>query len=188
MSYIIELEDIKLEQQYNEPMFKDGWSETSQNLFEKYLLDCKVKMKKHIQSAQYYDTRNIRLSIPTVILSALVAAVSTLTINQDSKQFFSYMNAFLAILSTVMDMLFATLALGKRSEKHRQTNNLYSELAQKIEQQLFLPLEQRDSVENNFKIFHKEFSLILNTEPIIPSHIDDSINIEVARIYQNKKK
>lgn len=184
MSYIVELEDIKLQDQYNEPIFKDGWSESSQNRFEKYLLDCKVKMKKHTKSAQYYDSRNTRLSVPTVVLSALVAGLSTLNIDQDTNQIISYSTAILAILSTVMDMLFANLALGKRSEKHRQSVNSYSELVQKIEQQLFLPFEQRDTVEHNFNMFHKEFTLIHKTEPIVPSHIDDAINLEVAHLCQ----
>ena len=186
-TYKVELEDIKLQQQYNEPVFNDGWSESSQNRFEKYLFDCKVKMKKHVKSAQYYDSRNSYLSIPTVVLSALVAGFSALNVSKDTDQIISYITAILAILSTVMDMLFASLALGKRSEKHRQVVNSYSDLSQKIEQQLFLPFEQRESVEYNFNTFHKEFTLIHASEPLIPSHIDHSINLEVAQLRQNKK-
>ena len=185
-NYIVELEDVKLENQYKEPIFKDGWTETTQNLFERYVLDCKVKIRKHTRSAQYFDQRNRQLSIPTIVLSGLVAGSSAINLSDDSPKILGYTVTLLAIASTVMDMLFANLALGKRSEKHRQAINSYADLARKIEQQLFLPFEERDSVQVNFDAFHKEFKLINGTEPLIPRHIDKLVNIEVESLRSHK--
>jgi len=182
---MIEFQDIKLEDQVSEKDFQNGWTEITQTRFEMYLFECKIKIRKHTRSAQYFDKRNAMLSVPTVILSALVAAFSTVNIDVTASQAVSYIAAVLAILSTVADMLFAALALGKRSENHRQCIHAYSNLYRKIEEQLFLPIDKRDTVEANFTLFTKTFSDISAIEPLIPSHIDIEVMSKIEKFNQD---
>jgi len=184
---IADLEDIRLDDDVQQAIqYRDGWTDKVQQRFEKYLVQCRVKVLKHTQSSLLFDRRHTIVTIPVLGFSSAVTFVSGYNISDGPD--ISLVVFFVSMVATILNALTTFLAYNKRSEKHLTTANSYSNLARLIEKQLFLPVEQRDSVGDSFEIFGKEFESINATEPLIPQSIDKEIDLFVAKKKASKNK
>jgi hypothetical protein len=141
-------------------------------LFNEYIHTCVIKRKLHLYTARYYSKINTFITVIIFIFGSLTTGIASLNvITSESGKSLSI--AILTAVLTIFTQINDRLKYNIKSNEHLNSANLYSNLARKIEIQLFQ--SNNEHINKCFEIFHKEFNNIEITEPLIPQFVEKKI-------------
>lgn len=147
--------NIDISEQIKETNYYKGWTISTSEEFEKMLKNCMKRADEHSKCCKYYSAWNRYITYPSIILTTLVSILTTYNINPENnlQNIISYTVVGLSGVNTLMTSLSSFWDYSNRASKHNSTSLQYNELARQIRTELFLPLEERNSVKYNFDIF-----------------------------------
>lgn len=162
--------DLHLEDQVFETNYDNGWTETTQDKFEEYLVKCNEKAHLHGKAAAYFSKWYRWTTYPVLVMGGVNTVIASLNVRDGSERM-SYVIAVLSGVHATAQAFSSFVEFGKRCEGHLRSANGYSALARNIESQLWLQPSERDTPKFNFEVVSREFQTIASTEPFIPEHI-----------------
>lgn len=127
----------------------------------------------HMKSSKYFQTLNLVVLIPNIILSTLYGAVS-LTNIVCSLEHINYILGFMGLGSAALSTLQGVLNLGERAEQHKLSADSFEKMARDITVETLLA----ESGESTFatpaafiKAYNDRFNHITDASPTIPDAI-----------------
>ncbi len=158
------------------------------NKLNEQYLTCKIRYFKHTKSAEYYKNLYIRTTIPIILFSSVTTILASFNGNFMNEQF-SIIVAIFSGLTTIGQALSAFLEYNTKYDLHMNTANKFITLARYIETEVYSNYytikESSDEdeyvfIKNLLEKIQKDFGLIQDIEPYIPSVIRN-------KIYKNVK-
>lgn len=124
-----------------------NWTTIQEDLCKKYWNDAQGYQWKHRESAKFYQFINFCIGCPTIIIGAIVAALSTLISNDDCDNsamgVIAWVITGFSMLSVVLTTLNQFLKLEELAANHKNSADLFGSYADQIETELSLPKKQR---------------------------------------------
>ena len=159
-----ELVDLKLEDQANEKIYGDDWTETAQDKLEYWKLNAVECAALHEKARKQWTRFRDLVKLPSFGLTALSAF--TMGINQ----FYQDQTLNVVVLGLTSADLFLKAVYyhyspSERAEQHNEASNAYSGLCRSIDYQLYLPPDKRPDVEVAFVQATTEMNAIGSRAP-----------------------
>ena len=115
---------------------------TPETLIDQWRRGLRIGQNAHYEAAKHYHRLHMALSIPTVLISALLSTAVFSTLQNSSDAQVKMLMAVLSVLTVVLTSLQAALRLAERSERHKTAAVQLGEVRRELEQQLVF--EHRD--------------------------------------------
>lgn len=162
--------DLRLSEKEREVDYGNGWTESSLDKFEELLKHCKMKVKNHADSSNYFSAWYRYITYPNIILSTALTMLTT----YNTSSFNSNLAFTVAGISGVNSLVTGFSSFweySKRAANHNSTSLQYSDLARQITTELFLPINERNNIKYDFDVFSLLLQNIESSEPPVPGHI-----------------
>lgn len=138
----------------------------------------------HLASYEKYNKLSNIINIPVIILSSGIGFITGIDLNYDR------MNIILGIGSVfvgIIKSIDSYFQLGKRSESHRMCALQYTQINKKIQIELSLCREQRQTAKDMLSIIKTDIKNLQDISPVIDQEIIREYNLKYGK-YKNVKK
>lgn len=138
----------------------------------------------HLASYEKYNKLSNIINIPVIILSSGIGFITGIDLNYDR------MNIILGIGSVfvgIIKSIDSYFQLGKRSESHRMCALQYTQINKKIQIELSLCREQRQTAKDMLSIIKTDIKNLQDISPVIDQEIIKEYNLKYGK-YKNVKK
>jgi hypothetical protein len=138
----------------------------------------------HLASYEKYNLLSNYINIPVIILSSGIGFITGIDLNYDK------MNIILGIGSVfvgIIKSIDSYFQLGKRAEAHRLCALQYTQINKKIQIELSLCREQRQTAKDMLSIIKTDIKNLQDISPIIDKEIIAQYNLKYGK-YSNVKK
>ena len=138
----------------------------------------------HLASYEKYNKLSNIINIPVIILSSGIGFITGIDLNYDK------MNIILGIGSVfvgIIKSIDSYFQLGKRSESHRMCALQYTQINKKIQIELSLCREQRQTAKDMLSIIKTDIKNLQDISPVIDQEIIKEYNLKYGK-YKNVKK
>jgi len=138
----------------------------------------------HLASYEKYNLRSNYINIPVIILSSGIGFITGIDVNYEN------MNIILGIGSVfvgIIKSIDSYFQLGKRAEAHRLCALQYTQINKKIQIELSLCREQRQTAKDMLSIIKTDIKNLQDISPIIDKEIIEQYNLKYGK-YKNVKK
>jgi hypothetical protein len=138
----------------------------------------------HLASYEKYNLLSNYINIPVIILSSGIGFITGIDLNYDK------MNIILGIGSVfvgVIKSIDSYFQLGKRAEAHRLCALQYTQINKKIQIELSLCREQRQTAKDMLSIIKTDIKNLQDISPIIDKEVIKEYNLKYGK-YNNVKK
>jgi len=138
----------------------------------------------HLASYEKYNLLSNYINIPVIILSSGIGFITGIDLNYDK------MNIILGIGSVFVGIIKSVdsyFQLGKRAEAHRLCALQYTQINKKIQIELSLCREQRQTAKDMLTIIKTDIKNLQDISPIIDREIIKEYNVKYGK-YNNVKK
>ena len=138
----------------------------------------------HLASYEKYNLLSNYINIPVIILSSGIGFITGIDLNYDK------MNIILGIGSVfvgIIKSIDSYFQLGKRAEAHRLCALQYTQINKKIQIELSLCREQRQTAKDMLSIIKTDIKNLQDISPIIDKEIIAQYNLKYGK-YNNVKK
>ena len=138
----------------------------------------------HLASYEKYNLLSNYINIPVIILSSGIGFITGIDLNYDK------MNIILGIGSVfvgIIKSIDSYFQLGKRAEAHRLCALQYTQINKKIQIELSLCREQRQTAKDMLSIIKTDIKNLQDISPIIDKEIIQEYNVKYGK-YNNVKK
>ena len=138
----------------------------------------------HLASYEKYNLRSNYINIPVIILSSGIGFITGIDVNYEN------MNIILGIGSVfvgIIKSIDSYFQLGKRAEAHRLCALQYTQINKKIQIELSLCREQRQTAKDMLSIIKTDIKNLQDISPIIDREIIIEYNLKYGK-YNNVKK
>lgn len=161
------IEELRLSRQERERDYGNGWTESTLNRFELLLRHCQKYRDLHNEASEYYNKWYRYITYPNIILSTALTILTTYNTSSYNQNIVYYIAATSG-LNSLITGFSSFWEYSKRSATHRNTALQYSDLSRQITTELFLPINERNSIKYDFDIFSLLLQNIEGGEPSIP--------------------
>lgn len=138
----------------------------------------------HLASYEKYNKLSNIINIPVIILSSGIGFITGIDLNYDK------MNIILGIGSVfvgIIKSIDSYFQLGKRAESHRMCALQYTQINKKIQIELSLCREQRQTAKDMLSIIKTDIKNLQDISPVIDQEIIKEYNLKYGK-YKNVKK
>ena len=138
----------------------------------------------HLASYEKYNKLSNIINIPVIILSSGIGFITGIDLNYDK------MNIILGIGSVfvgIIKSIDSYFQLGKRAESHRMCALQYTQINKKIQIELSLCREQRQTAKDMLSIIKTDIKNLQDISPVIDQEIIKDYNLKYGK-YKNVKK
>ena len=138
----------------------------------------------HLASYEKYNLLSNYINIPVIVLSSGIGFITGIDLNYDK------MNIILGIGSVfvgIIKSIDSYFQLGKRAEAHRLCALQYTQINKKIQIELSLCREQRQTAKDMLSIIKTDIKNLQDISPIIDKEIITQYNLKYGK-YSNVKK
>ena len=138
----------------------------------------------HLASYEKYNKLSNIINIPVIILSSGIGFITGIDLSYDR------MNIILGIGSVfvgIIKSIDSYFQLGKRSESHRMCALQYTQINKKIQIELSLCREQRQTAKDMLSIIKTDIKNLQDISPVIDQEIIREYNLKYGK-YKNVKK
>lgn len=138
----------------------------------------------HLASYEKYNKLSNIINIPVIILSSGIGFITGIDLNYDR------MNIILGIGSVfvgIIKSIDSYFQLGKRAESHRMCALQYTQINKKIQIELSLCREQRQTAKDMLSIIKTDIKNLQDISPVIDQEIIREYNLKYGK-YKNVKK
>jgi hypothetical protein len=138
----------------------------------------------HLASYEKYNLLSNYINIPVIVLSSGIGFITGIDLNYDK------MNIILGIGSVfvgIIKSIDSYFQLGKRAEAHRLCALQYTQINKKIQIELSLCREQRQTAKDMLSIIKTDIKNLQDISPIIDKEIIKEYNVKYGK-YNNVKK
>lgn len=125
----------------------------------------------HYEAARYFDSANKYLSIPVVVLSAVLGTSAFATLESQVGNEWKISFGLVAMLVAGIAAIQSNLKLADRSVKHRQIGASYGAIRREIEETLATPIEQRSQTTELLARIRAKLDHLASESPDIPRNI-----------------
>ena len=135
----------------------------------------------HLASYEKYNKLSNIINIPVIILSSGIGFITGIDLNYDR------MNIILGIGSVfvgIIKSIDSYFQLGKRSESHRMCALQYTQINKKIQIELSLCREQRQTAKDMLSIIKTDIKNLQDISPVIDQEIIKEYNLKYGK-YKN---
>ncbi|CAM9677503.1 unnamed protein product [Chrysoparadoxa australica] len=163
--------DIELQKLGEEKIYPGDWTETSCNLLEKWLRDCKEKQAKHMLASKAHKRKHLVLAIPSLLVGitasslAFRASATQCTDQQESGTAIAV--SVLTALGSALSGLTALFDHSATKEKHIATAGAYANVAKQIEMEVRLPDGRKSDIQVVFVSVFDQMAAITTTAPLL---------------------
>jgi uncharacterized membrane protein YgcG len=137
----------------------------------------------HLASYEKYNLLSNYINIPVIVLSSGIGFITGIDLNYDK------MNIILGIGSVfvgIIKSIDSYFQLGKRAEAHRLCALQYTQINKKIQIELSLCREQRQTAKDMLSIIKTDIKNLQDISPIIDKEIIQEYNVKYGK-YNNVK-
>jgi hypothetical protein len=134
------------------------------------------------EAADYRASQHFWLGVPSVVLSALVAAAVLATIAKENP-LLGRMVGTLSLVAAILAGLQTFLKFGEKAEKHRSAGAGYADAGREIE--LLLTKIDTKAANQKLEAIKKTFSVIASHAPVTPPSI--ARRFEARQMAQGRK-
>ena len=156
--------DIKLEEQANEQIFGDDWTESSQNQIEEWRREAIENSSEHSEASSSWRRFGNRIKIPSLSLTALTTFLVGAEKYVHIPHFFLFTLA-VSSLNVFAQSLMHHYNTDERVERHSEVSRAYTNLSRRLDYTLTLPIHKRPDVEVIFVQTTTEFESIDQRSP-----------------------
>jgi hypothetical protein len=114
----------------------DVLSERSKHFLTEYIDRLEELKWIHSRSSEYYESRNIAITIPSIVLTSLSGIMSFMSTSSGVSPQFQYISSItvgvIAAISSLVQALSSTLQFGTKSELHRDVADRYEKIITSI--------------------------------------------------------
>lgn len=114
----------------------DVLSERSKHFLTEYIDRLEELKWIHSRSSEYYERRNLAITIPSILLTSLSGIMSFMSTSSGVSQQFQYISSItvgiIAAISSLVQALSSTLQFGTKSELHRDVADRYEKIITSI--------------------------------------------------------
>ena len=114
----------------------DVLSERSKHFLTEYIDRLEELKWIHSRSSEYYERRNLAITIPSILLTSLSGIMSFMSTSSGVSQKFQYISSItvgiIAAISSLVQALSSTLQFGTKSELHRDVADRYEKIITSI--------------------------------------------------------
>jgi len=138
----------------------------------------------HLASYEKYNKLSNIINIPVIILSSGIGFITGIDLSYDR------MNIILGIGSVfvgIIKSIDSYFQLGKRAESHRMCALQYTQINKKIQIELSLCREQRQTAKDMLSIIKTDIKNLQDISPVIDQEIIKEYNLKYGK-YKNVKK
>lgn len=138
----------------------------------------------HLASYEKYNKLSNIINIPVIVLSSGIGFITGIDLNYDR------MNIILGIGSVfvgIIKSIDSYFQLGKRAESHRMCALQYTQINKKIQIELSLCREQRQTAKDMLSIIKTDIKNLQDISPVIDQEIIKNYNLKYGK-YKNVKK
>jgi hypothetical protein len=138
----------------------------------------------HLASYEKYNLLSNYINIPVIVLSSGIGFITGIDLSYDK------MNVILGIGSVfvgIIKSIDSYFQLGKRAEAHRLCALQYTQINKKIQIELSLCREQRQTAKDMLSIIKTDIKNLQDISPIIDKEIIQEYNVKYGK-YNNVKK
>jgi hypothetical protein len=138
----------------------------------------------HLASYEKYNKMSNIINIPVIILSSGIGFITGIDLNYDK------MNIILGIGSVFVGIIKSVdsyFQLGKRAESHRMCALQYTQINKKLQIELSLCREQRQTAKDMLSIIKTDIKNLQDISPVIDQEIIKEYNLKYGK-YKNVKK
>jgi hypothetical protein len=138
----------------------------------------------HLASYEKYNKMSNIINIPVIVLSSGIGFITGIDLNYDK------MNIILGIGSVfvgIIKSIDSYFQLGKRAESHRMCALQYTQINKKIQIELSLCREQRQTAKDMLSIIKTDIKNLQDISPVIDQEIIKEYNLKYGK-YKNVKK
>jgi uncharacterized membrane protein YgcG len=138
----------------------------------------------HLASYEKYNKMSNIINIPVIVLSSGIGFITGIDLNYDR------MNIILGIGSVfvgIIKSIDSYFQLGKRAESHRMCALQYTQINKKIQIELSLCREQRQTAKDMLSIIKTDIKNLQDISPVIDQEIIKEYNLKYGK-YKNVKK
>ena len=138
----------------------------------------------HLASYEKYNKLSNIINIPVIILSSGIGFITGIDLNYDR------MNIILGIGSVfvgIIKSIDSYFQLGKRAESHRMCALQYTQINKKLQIELSLCREQRQTAKDMLSIIKTDIKNLQDISPVIDQEIIKEYNLKYGK-YKNVKK
>ena len=138
----------------------------------------------HLASYEKYNKLSNIINIPVIILSSGIGFITGIDLNYDR------MNIILGIGSVFVGIIKSVdsyFQLGKRAESHRMCALQYTQINKKLQIELSLCREQRQTAKDMLSIIKTDIKNLQDISPVIDQEIIKEYNLKYGK-YKNVKK
>ena len=179
---------IRLSDKIEEKDYGLGWTQSSFEKFEEIMRYCELRSEYHLEAASYFNMWYRYFTYPQIILSTILTMTTTINTSFHHSHL-SYSMAGISFLNNILSGFSSFCGYSSRETNHLSSHLQYSELARQITTELFLPINERNSVKYDFNMYSLLLQNIEGSEPPIPKLIIKRINRLVKkRNYIKKRK
>lgn len=126
----------------------------------------------HYRAALHYSRRHSLITVPTVILSAIVGTSVFATIQQQPGFWWQFCVGAMSVMAAIMTALQSTLRYQELAEKHRSAGAKYNTLGREIEELRAFSLTS----EEKFADLRIRIDALAQESPHIPQAVHDHMN------------
>lgn len=147
-------------------------------LIDQWRRGLRICHRAHYESAKRYERRHWLLSVPAVVISALLGTSVFASLMDSESAGVKAAMAVLSVATVVLSTLQATFRFSERAERHKAAAILIGEVRRALEQQLVF--EHRD--EPAFEKLRKNWDAADRQAPTIPSSIYEKAALKVRQL------
>jgi hypothetical protein len=150
-----------------------AWNNQFEDLLETWMHKAYGYRWLHDTCSKFYRKRNRIISIPTLLLSTIMSAVSFSSSgsNSDESELMAYFQSGLSVTATILIAMQNFLKFQSEYEKHTMLSQSFATYYREIQSTLVMPREYRDNpieIINNKRL---EYDRLLNNQVHIPNAI-----------------
>lgn len=137
------------------------------DLIDQWRRGLRISHRAHYESAKHYEQMHWFLSLPAVLVSALLGTAVFASLLDSNVAWIKVTMATLSVVTVGLSSLQAALRFAERSERHKAAAVQLGEVRRALEQQLVF--EHRD--ETTLEALRKKWDAADRQAPTIPSRI-----------------
>jgi hypothetical protein len=155
-----------------------------EHLLKIHAEECESLSILHRQSFEKYNKQSNYINIPVIILSSAIGFATGIDIGYDK------MNIILGVSSIFVGIIKSIdtyFQLGKRSESHRLCSLQFMQITKKLQIELSLHREQRQSAKDMLHIIKTDIKNLQDIAPLIDQDVIDAYNAKYGQYTTVKK-
>ncbi len=141
------------------------------NLIDEWRRGLRISHRAHYESAKHYEHMHWMLSLPAVLVSALLGTTVFAGLQHSDAAWIRTAMAILSVATVGLSSLQAALRFAERSERHKTAATQIGEVRRALEQQLVFMHRDELTLEE----LRKKWDAADRQAPTIPSRIYDRV-------------